>query len=73
MNKLNDSSKTLATPISTSKIKTKGRIVEVRVNNSTKAAAASLSSRPSRSLIKAKSLVKPLTSNLKKKSSHANS
>lgn len=72
MNNLNDSSKTLATPINTSKIKTKGRIVEVRLNNSTKAAAALLSSRPSRSLIKAKSIVKPLA-NLKKKNSHANS
>ncbi|MCR9203408.1 MAG: hypothetical protein NXH75_02445 [Halobacteriovoraceae bacterium] len=68
MNNLNDSSKTLATPINTSKIKSKNRIVEVRVNNSARAAAASLSSRPSRSLFKTKSLVKPLTNNLKKDS-----
>lgn len=68
MNNSNNSSKTLATPIKTSKIKSKNRIVEVRVNNSTRAAAASLSSRPSRSLFKTKSLVKPLTNNLKKNS-----
>lgn len=68
MNNSNNSSKTLATPIKTSMIKSKNRIVEVRVNNSTRAAAASLSSRPSRSLFKTKSLVKPLTNNLKKNS-----
>ncbi len=77
MNNLNDKSNNTTTlkasPIEVSKIKTKGQIVEVRLNNSARAAAASLSSRPSRSLLKAKSMVKPLTGNLKRKGAAANS
>jgi len=67
MNDSNEIYKNLATSIDSSKIKTKRNIIAVRVNSSSKTAGAVLSSRPLKSIIKAKSLMKPLTSSSKKK------
>lgn len=73
MNNLNDKSNKTATPLKSAEIKVNGQVVEVKINQNRLSVAAKLSSRPSRSLIKAKSIMKPLGSIKKKGSASANS
>ncbi len=58
MNDLNNKSNQTASTLDTTKVQTRGGRIQVKLGQKM-AAAAKLSSRPSRSLFKAKSMMKP--------------
>lgn len=65
MNNLNNKSNQTATTLDTNKVQTRGNKIEVKIAQRL-SAASKLSSRPSRSLIKAKSMMKPVVTPTKK-------
>lgn len=71
MNNLNNKSKQTASTLDKARVQTRGRTIEVKLAQKV-SAAAKLSSRPSRSILKAKSLTKPCVSPVKKNSEAKN-
>ena len=72
MNNSNNNSKQTASTLDTSKVQTRGRTIEVKVESLKRSPAAKLSSRPSRSIFKAKSLMKPGLNLIKKTQENKN-
>lgn len=65
MNNLNNKSNQTATTLDTTKVQARGNTIEVKIAQKL-SAASKLSSRPTRSLIKAKSMMKPVVTPNKK-------
>lgn len=65
MNNLNNKSNQTASTLDTAKVQARGNKIEIKVAQRL-SAASKLSSRPTRSLIKAKSLMKPAVRSAKK-------
>lgn len=72
MNNSDNTSKQTASTLDTTKVQTRGRTIEVKIEGAKRSPAAKLSSRPSRSLFKAKSLMKPGVSLVKKNQANKN-
>jgi hypothetical protein len=72
MNNSNNNSKQTASTLDTSKVQTRGRTIEVKVEGAKRSPASKLSSRPSRSIFKAKSLMKPGLNLIKKTQENKN-
>lgn len=72
MNNLNNKSNQTASTLDTTKVQTRGRTIEVKVEGSRLSPAAKLSSRPTRSLFKAKSLMKPGVNLVKRNQANKN-
>ncbi|MCF8058813.1 MAG: hypothetical protein K9K67_05935 [Bacteriovoracaceae bacterium] len=62
---MNDKSKQTASTLDKTKVQIQGRIIQVKVKESSVSPASKLSSRPVRSLFKAKSIMKPFASSKK--------
>lgn len=72
MNNSNTNSKQTASTLDTTKVQTRGRTIEVKIEGARRSPAAKLSSRPSKSLFKAKSLMKPGLNRVKKTQENKN-
>ena len=72
MNNSDNTSKNTASTLDTAKVQTRGRTIEVKIEGARRSPAAKLSSRPTRSIIKAKSLMKPGLNRVKKAQENKN-